>query len=152
PGWRLVNRDVGIQTNLVPTGREALGDYPALQQGTRLYLTLPDGSRAGFTFAPVVINLPGLPKELTYYHPAWQADPGVSYRLDSVDALLVRGGQGYYDQATGRPYNPADSFFGGGYTLTAPDGSRDLIGSRGVYEHVTADGHVLYVSDSGITA
>src|SRR5262249_19882968 len=150
--WRLVNRDVGLQTDLAPTGLESFGVYPALRQGTRLYLTLPDGSRAGFTFAPVLVHLPGLPKELTYYYPAWQADPGVSYRLDSVKTLLARGGKNFYDQATGRPYNPAAPFFGPtGYTLTAPDNSQDLIGANGIAEHITADGHVLHISDSGIT-
>src|SRR5262249_16919084 len=38
------------------------------------------------------------------------------------------------------------------YTLTAPDGSRNLIGPRGIFEHDTADGHVLHISDAGITA
>src|SRR5262249_37373237 len=136
-----------------PTGLESLGVFPALQQGTRLYLTLPDGTRAGFTFEPTVINLPGLPRELTYYYPAWQADPGITYRLDSVPTLLVRGGTRYYAQATGRAYNPLAPFFGGAsYTLTAADGSRDLIGPRGIFEHDTSDGHVLRISDSGITA
>ncbi len=100
-----------------------------------------------------MVNLPGLPNELTYYYPAWQADPGVDYQLDSVQTLLVRGGSRFYDQATGRPYNPADPAFGpGGYTLTAPDGSRDVIGGGGVVEHIDADGGVLHVSDSGIAA
>ena len=153
PGWSLVNRDVGLQTDLAPTGLESFGVYPALKQGTRLYLTLPDGSRAGFTFAPVPVNLPGQPSELTYFYPAWQSDPGVSYQLASVQTLLVRGGNDYYDQATGRPYNPADPFFGqNGYTLTAPDGSQELIGANGIAEDVTAAGQVLHVSDSGITA
>ncbi len=153
PGWSLVNRDVALQTNLTLTGREALGDYPALQQGTRLYLTLPDGSRAGYTFEPVAVNLPGQPSELTYYYPAWRADAGVSYQLASDRTLLVRGGNDYYDQATGRAYNPSDPFFGPtGYTLTAPDGSQALIGANGIAETITATGHVLHVSDSGITA
>jgi YD repeat-containing protein len=153
PGWRLANRDVGLQTGLAPTGLETYGVYPAMQQGTRLYLTLPDGSRAGFTFAPVAVNLPGQPSELTYFYPVWQADPGVSYQLTSVKTLLVRGGNDYYDQATGRPYNPADPFFSAtAYTLTAPDGSQELIGANGIAEQITADGHVLHVSDSGITA
>ncbi len=153
PGWTLVGRDVDLQTGLAPTGLESYGVYPAMQVGTRVYLTLPDGTRAGFTFEPVAVDLPDQPSELTYYYPAWQADPGVAYQLASVQTLLVKGGNDYYDQATGRPYNPADPFFGPtGYTLTAPDGSQELIGANGVAELITAAGQVLHVSDSGITA
>src|SRR5262249_12211412 len=111
------------------------------------------GLRFVFALSPSVVKLSGLPKELTYFEPSWQADPGVTYRLDSVPTLLVRGGSNYYDQATGRAYNPLDPFYGGAsYTLTAPDGSRDLIGPHGIYEHDTASGQVLRISGSGITA
>ncbi len=153
PGWSLVSRDVFLQTSLAPTGEESLGVYPAMQQGTRLYLTLPNGTRAGFTFEPVAVNLPDQPSNLTYFYPAWQADTGVTYQLSSVKTLLVRGGNDYYDQATGRSYNPSDPFFGPtGYTLTAPDDSQELIGANGIAELITASGSVLRVSSSGITA
>src|SRR5262249_42910804 len=91
-----------------------------------------------------------------YFRPAWQADPGVVYQLASVQTLLVQGGDLFYDQATGQPYNPANPAFDGAgadYTLTAPDGSRDLIDAvRGVIEHDTPTGQRLFVGDSGITA
>ena len=59
-----------------------------------------------------------------------------------MSTLLVRGGDRFYDQATGQPYHPASAAFDGpDYTLIAPDGSRDLIDTqRGVVEHVAADG------------
>ena len=153
PGWTLVNRDVDLQTSLAPTGLESYGVYPAMQQGTRLYLTLPDGDRAGFTFNPMPVSLPDQPSELTYYYPAWKADTGVTYELTSVQTLLVKGGNDYYDQATGLPYNPLNPYFGAtGYTLTAADGSQELIGANGVAEFITAAGQVFHVSDSGITA
>src|SRR5262249_39876120 len=47
PGWRLVNRDVQIQIGVAPTGKESFGLYAPLQDGTRLYLTLPSGDRVG---------------------------------------------------------------------------------------------------------
>src|SRR5207302_1310411 len=155
PGWRLVNRDVLVQTDAATTGREAFGVYGALRLGARLYLTLPTGERAGFTFRPVPVTVPGLPPEVKYYRPAWQADTGVVYQLASVQTLLVQGGDLFYDQATGQPYNPANPAFDGAgadYTLTAPDGSRDLIDTvRGVIEHDTPTGQRLYIGDSGIT-
>ncbi|MCH5373555.1 MAG: hypothetical protein JJ992_06230, partial [Planctomycetes bacterium] len=153
-GWRLVNRDVQMQIDAPLTGREALGVYHPISEGTRLYLALPNGTRAGFTFDPVPVQVPGLPDNLVYYRPAWSPDDGVAYQLDSVDTLLVRGGDRYYDQSTGQPYHPANPFFeGADYILTAPDGTRDLIDSRrGIVERVTADGTRLFISDSGIAA
>src|SRR5262249_48252823 len=154
PGWRLVNRDVDVQIDAALTGREEFGVYGALRLGGRLSLTLPTGERAGFTFRPVLVNVPGLPPEVQYFEPAWQADDGVTYHLDSVATLLVRGGDFFYDQATGQPYNPANpAFAGADYTLTAPDGSRDLIDAvRGVIEHDTPAGQRLFIGDSGISA
>src|SRR5262249_54712723 len=141
-------------TDAALTGREEFGVYGALRFGARLYLTLPTGERVGFSFRPVPVNLPGLPASLQYYRPAWQADAGVAYHLDSVQTLLVRGGDFFYDQATGQPYNPANpAFDGADYPLTAPDGSRDLIDtSRGVVEHDLPSGVRLFIGDSGITA
>jgi YD repeat-containing protein len=153
-GWRLVGRDVGLQVGLDPTGREEFGVYAPLALGTRLYLTLPTGQRAGFTFRPVKVTVLGLPAQLEYFRPAWEADSGVAYQLQSFDTLLVRGGNLFYDQATGQPYNPANPLFAGAdYTLVAPDGSRDLIdATRGVTEHRTPTGQRLFFRDSGITA
>ena len=37
----------------------------------------------------------------------------MDYVLDSVEAVLILGGNRLYDLKTARPYNPADSFFGG---------------------------------------
>ena len=49
-----------------------------LEEGTRLYLTLPDGSRAGFTFRPTEVPMLGLPAQLKYYRPAWVADASLT--------------------------------------------------------------------------
>ncbi|MCA9140961.1 MAG: putative Ig domain-containing protein, partial [Planctomycetales bacterium] len=153
-GWRLANRDVEIQVNVPSTGRETLGVYEALREGTRLYLTLPNGQRGGFSFHPVAVSPPGLPSGFVYYRPNWLADSGVNYQLESVDTLLIRGGDRYYDQASGRPYHPADSFFeGSDYVLRATDGSYQRIDSQdGVTESVSASGSRLRISDSGIVA
>src|SRR5262249_40633242 len=79
-GWRLANRDFDIQTNVPPTGREDLGVFNPFRIGTRVYVTLPDGTRAGFTFAPQPHQQSGL----TYYTPAFLADAGVAYQLSSA--------------------------------------------------------------------
>ncbi|NLS91835.1 MAG: hypothetical protein GXX96_06600, partial [Planctomycetaceae bacterium] len=149
-GWRWANREVHLQTNVVSNAEQHLGVYPAFREGTRLYLTAPDGQRLGFTFAPQEVSMPGV----VCYRPAWQADPGVAYELQSVDLRLSRGGNQYFDQASGQPYNPANPLFAGAdYTLVAPDGTQFVIDSvRGIVEQTTADGQRLFLSDSGVTA
>src|SRR5207247_7164721 len=78
-GWRLANRDFDLQTSVPPTGFEDRGTYAPFRLDTRVYMTLPDGQRVGFSFTPQRHALPGL----VYYTRAWQADAGVAWKLDS---------------------------------------------------------------------
>ncbi|HYU32388.1 MAG TPA: putative Ig domain-containing protein [Thermoanaerobaculia bacterium] len=132
-GWRSANRDTDLQTGVPP-------DEP-FRFGTRVYLTLPDGRRAGFTFAPERRELPGL----IYYTPAWRGDPGVEHRLDSAPTLLAAGGQRLYDLRTARPYRPET------WTLTAPDGTVDRLDGTGtVTQEILPNGTRLFFAGSGI--
>ncbi len=76
-GWRLANTDTEIQTDVPLTGNEDLGVYNPFRIGTRLYLTLPDGSRVGFTFEPVAHEQTGV----TYLHARLRGRPRC--RLDA---------------------------------------------------------------------
>src|SRR5207245_1907019 len=146
-GWRLALRDFALETDLPPTGRETLGVFNPFRSGTRLQLTLPDGRRVGFTFTPEEHQLPGL----TFFTPAFVADPGVGWTLHSADAKLTLAGNRFYDLGTGRPYNPASGEFAGPqYTLTAPHGTRyhARVG-QGVEAILAPGGARLSVSDSG---
>ncbi|MGA2068563.1 MAG: CARDB domain-containing protein, partial [Thermoguttaceae bacterium] len=147
-GWSLAGVDTDIQTSVPPTGQEAEGVYNPFVVGTRLYLTLPDGGRAGFTFTPVEHEQTGL----IYYTPAFTADSGVDYTLTSAAAVLTEAGNRFYDLKTGLPYNPASGFFTGpDYTLTGPDGTVYAIdASRGVVEETQPSGATLQITDSGI--
>ena len=89
---------------------------------------------------------------LTYYTPAFQADPGVDYTLDAAPANLLLARNRLYDRLTGVPYNPASGQFGSGhYTLTAPDDTQYVIHTdNGVQEMITPGGVPLYYSDAGI--
>jgi len=149
-GWRLANVDPEIQTSVPPTGRENLGTYNPFVDGTRVYLTLPDGQRVGYTFAPEKHVQSGV----TYYTPEFVADPGVTYRLDSAYVVLSKGPNGYYELQTARPYNPANGAFGrADYTLTAADGTvSHLSTAHGVLDETMPGGNQLYFSDSGITS
>ena len=149
-GWSLAGQDTALQTSVPPTGQESDGIFNAFVEGTRVYLTLPSGQRVGFTFKPVRHNQSGV----TWYTPAYVADTGVTWHLDSVSAVLIRGGNGFYDAQTAIPYNPANNSLGGpGYTLKAPDGTVYHIDAvRGVVDEVLPGGERLYYSGSGISS
>ncbi len=149
-GWRLANTDTDIETNSPLTGNEDLGVYNPFRIGTRVYLTLPDGNRVGFTFEPIAHEQSGI----TYYTPAFQADPGIDWTLTSAYDVMTLAGNRFYDLRTGLPYNPAsEDFTGPDYTLTGPDGTvYDLSTTRGVVEEVLPSGVALTYSSSGITA
>jgi RHS repeat-associated protein len=149
-GWRLVNREVDPQLGVALTGSEALGVFNPVVNGTRLYLTLPNGSRVGFTFAPTAITQSGV----IYYEPAWRADSGVTYTLSSTPDILLKAGNRYYDATTGQPYNPTNPALGTPrYILTGPDGTQQTIdATRGVVvQELLPSGAKLFLSDSGIT-
>jgi hypothetical protein len=148
-GWRLALRDTNIQSDVPLTGRESLGDYAPFEAGTRVYVTLPTGDRVGFTFEPVKQSIPGL----VYYTPAFVADPGVNWTLQSAATQLSRIGSRFYDLQTGQPYNPAGWSTGTQYTLVAPDGtSYEIDASLGVTGIDFTDGVHFAVSGSGIYA
>src|SRR5947207_15522228 len=83
-GWRLAWRDMDLVSDLPGTGREAFGAYAPLVEGTRVFLTLPTGERAGFTFTPEHVSLGGI----TWYAPRLVADAGVTWQLTSGKSKL----------------------------------------------------------------
>ena len=149
-GWRLANADFNLQTNVPLTGREELGIYSPLESGSRLYLTVPNGDRIGFTFTPQKISQLGV----TYYKPVWTADDGVTYELSSNEVNLTRVGDRFFDLETARPYNPANAGFDGfAYSLTAADGTTYHLDAQGtVQEQITPAGDRFFFSSSGITS
>ena len=123
--WGFLGLDVDLQTS-VGTARDESGALPGLRLGSRAYLTLPTGERAGFTFAPVTETI----GSLTFYRPAWIADGDHGFTLDSVDRQLRRIGSAFYDVESGFAYNPAEAVYGSqDYSLTAPDGTRYTLDS-----------------------
>ncbi len=95
PGWTWDPTDVNLQVNVPTTGLESAGVYAPFMDGTRLYLTRPDGVRTGFTFTPTTELL----GTVALYHPAWTADdstggwtlaPFNSATLTKAGAQLLR--------------------------------------------------------------
>ena len=104
-GWRL-----RLPGRVTDTAREGAGgwDSEAYNGGTRVFVTLPDGRREGFTFAPYQITpfFPGLV-------PAFRPDPGVTSTLETGVTFLVRSGAEIWELFG--PYNPSR------FTLTTRD-------------------------------
>ena len=147
-GWRLTLQDMRLESNVPSTKSPAVKEPYRI--GTRVTLTLPDGRRAGFTFAPHRHEVTGL----TWYTPAWQADDGVDFTLNSADGMLTLAGDRLYDFQTAQPYDPASGrFTGSPFTLTGPDGTSYELGATGTVRALNmTDGTRIVVSDAGMFA
>lgn len=150
-GWQLDIRDTRLQTSVPATGDEADGIFNPFRERTHVSLTLPDGSRQGFTFAPRSrFNLFGL----NLFRPEFTPDTGVTSTLtvDQFDLFRSRDGAFFGFAVGGLPYNPADSAFGGHYTLTTRDGTAyEIDGITGNVRRVTdRNSNTLTYTDDGV--
>ncbi len=124
--WPLVNPQLSLNAG---GSSDDVGAFRSLTDNARVYLTLPTGERVGFTFAPQ----PNAPiGQLETFAPAWTADDGVEWQLESLDRRLVQGGDDYFVVGTGLPYSPtiaeADET---PFALVSPDGQRYAFGQTG---------------------
>ena len=148
-GWRWTLGDFRIQTNLPVDRRESFGVFEPMRDGTRLYLTVPSGERVGFTFTPQQIET----GSLVIYRPAWTADVGHDFVLESAQSTLRKADGKYYQLNTGLPYHPASPFIDGpAYTVVGADGSRYELDGVGRASTLTlAGGTQVLVDGSNIT-
>ncbi|MEX2214855.1 MAG: putative Ig domain-containing protein [Phycisphaeraceae bacterium] len=120
-GWRLELQDFKIATNLPDPSIDDDLIVAGFREGTRVYLTRPDGIREGFTFQPRPDGpLGGF---LGIFVPHFVPDEGVKSTL-TVDDVKLRFNPslGEYQSYVGLlPYNPASDLFGGTYTLTTKE-------------------------------
>ena len=154
-GWRLEYRDANLRVGLAKSGLEDLGIYTPFKPGVKVYLTLPGGTREGFTFTPDLRTLPGFGGPgLTVATPHFTPDRGVRDTLSVRGGTLLVNDTGELMAAGGLPWNPADPDFGGGYTVTTPDGTRYTIdGTTGLLGSAAdANGNTLTFTDAGVTS
>ncbi len=149
-GWQLAGFDPQITSDLVPSAAQTEGVYGAFQIGTRVYINLPDGTRASYTFTPTSTTV----GPLTIYQPSWTANGNVNYRLSTVNVQLEDDGGNMNQFGTGLPYNPASGRFGNvAWTLTATDGTRyDYSPAGTLLDIVSPSGVMLIASNSGLVA
>ena len=125
-GWTLSMSNTTVQVIHQDNDLSDFGDYVPMEDGDRVYVTLPDGTREGFTFeaqpdesiGPVVID----------YTPAFIPDAdarGDQLLVNTVD--LTQVGNEFVNEATGDSYNPALPEFGNNYTLQQSDGTQLII-------------------------
>ena len=135
-----------------------------LHQGDRLYATLLDGRRVGFTFTPTA----SLQNGITVYRPAWASDAGVDWTLKTYDQVLQKVGSdnAFYRVGTGLPYNltldPGSSLPVSTLMLVAPSGQtygyaqsgETALGPRFVLERITSSDQTRFLrwTDSGLVA
>ena len=124
-GWTLSETDYQLSVNTLGNGLGSFSDYVPLEGGNRVVVTLPDGTEEGFTFEPQPVYAgDGLLPIVEYYQPYFVPDPGVTDTLtvQPVDLSLIPGTNEYYGGDDDDDYNPAQSEFGGDYTLTNESG------------------------------
>ena len=165
-GWRLEFRDTDLQTSVEPPDliQKELGEYSPFKEDSKVYITLPGGKRETFTFKarPSHLNAylrgpagnAGVEGDVGMYHPEFESEEGSTNTLTVRDLRLRKNSQGEYYGLVGQPYNPADSYFGGVYTLTTKEGiAYDIDAVTGDLLTVTdTNGNTLTFSDDGISS
>ncbi|NJK64853.1 MAG: RHS repeat protein [Synechococcaceae cyanobacterium SM2_3_1] len=135
---------------------------------TKVFVTLPGGTRETFFFDPTIIIwslfLPGSQGNLFY--PAFRPDKGVTSELRVKDAVRTAIGfsnddatnaiflnpDGEYVNVQGQRYNPANPYFGGIYILRTKEGIEyEIDGQTGDINAITdPNGNQLTFTDNGL--
>ncbi len=130
-GWTLSIQDAQIRETIPVNPLEADGLAFAatpFRDGTRVFLTNPEGRRVGFTFRPTPqFSLFGGGSFL----PRFVADVGVYDTLDVGSVPLRKIGNEFYSGFFGEPFNPT------AYRLTTKDGTVYEYGQFGGLANVT---------------
>ena len=152
-GWRLEYRNTDLRTSLPKSGLEDIGIYTPFKRGTKVFLTLPGGTRQGFTFTPEIKVLPGFGRNnnLVLASPKFTPDRGVTSTLSAGSGQLFVNEFGEMFAAGGTPWNPASLDFVG-YTLTTQDGIKFHIdGKSGLMSSLSdRSNNTLNFTENGI--
>jgi RHS repeat-associated protein len=144
-GWRLGLRNARIRETVPPgAGNGLFSDAQPFRTGTKVYLDLPDGRRAGFAFAP---EFGGGGFFFSFSNPKFATDPGFEgYRLE-VDATPISQRA---DGSWGTPlfsldYNPND------YRLVTPEGLTYFYNQQAGLQKITdQNNNVVTFTSAGI--
>ncbi len=151
-GWSLDIAKTKIEKQIDPNRLPDLSGYVPFRDGDRIFVTLPDGTKEGFTFfGKARTSFLGVVLD---YVPFFIADVGIKSKLVVDSVTLKKVGDDYLDYASGRLYNPADPTFGGSYELQLRNGSSLVIDARTGELSSIADraGNEVTVSPDGFTS
>lgn len=114
-GWFLDVKKVKPEIDRSTTGSPGFRGYAAFEEGTRINVTLEDGTTEGFTFRA----LPGqtLFGVVLSWRPNFDPDPTNTYLMEVPQVDLYQLGSEYMDGG-GATYTPEDPLFGGSVTLS----------------------------------
>jgi RHS repeat-associated protein len=146
-GWTLSVSDPQIRETIPLNPLEKDGLFFAatpFREGTRVYLTNPEGRRVGFTFKPTrQFSLFGGGS----FAPTFVSDPGVSDKLDVGSVPLRKIGDAFYSGFFGDPFNPS------AYRLTTKSGVVYEYGQFSGLSKVTdRNGNRLEFTSEGISS
>ncbi|NJK63452.1 MAG: RHS repeat protein [Synechococcaceae cyanobacterium SM2_3_1] len=169
-GWRLEFKDADVRVNLPrdPVFEELGYRSVGFRDETKVFVTLPGGTRETFFFDPTIVIwslfLPGSQGNLFY--PAFRPDKGVTSQLRVKDAVETAIGfsnndatnaiflnpDGEYVNVQGQRYNPANPYYGGIYILRTKEGIEyEIDGQTGDINAITdPNGNVLTFTDDGL--
>jgi RHS repeat-associated protein len=161
-GWSLdiATTEISVVIGNGANAQKGFSRYEPIQDGTHITITLPDGTKEGFTFQPKSANSSSSPfagiVKTPYYYPAWIPDVGTKSTLAVPQILMYAWGDGTYymmdDYGDGmNDYSPAaGSAF---LTLTLRNGVDLVIDATTgkLCEAVDLTGSKLTFSDHGIT-
>ncbi len=144
-GWNLSVADPQIRESLPVNPLEEEGLFFAatpFREGTRVYLTNPEGRRVGFTFRPQrQFSIFGGGSFSARFVP----DPGVQDRLDVGQPQLRKVGDGFYNGFFGDPFNPS------AYRLTTKNGVVYEYGQFGGLDNITdRNGNRIEIRPDGV--
>lgn len=143
PGWSLALpgdvTDSKLETDSDQGLVQLLGNEP-FSHGTRVFVTLPDGRRVGFTFEPQTVGHPVPFQHFVHFEP----DEGVQETLEAVGpALVANYGGVFFDFAI--PYNPDT------YILTTEQGLEYTISEESGLQLIEdANGNTISVTPEGL--
>jgi RHS repeat-associated protein len=152
-GWSQVLGGFAAQPDPATLAPAFLNGLPTYKDGTRVYVTRPDGGVDGYTFTPV-------PAEVLFgivlsWYPAFTRDPDVlnDLRADRVPLTKIESTGEYIDYELGG-YNPALPSFGGAFDVVEYTGlTHEIDAATGVQVRVRdRRDNTLTFTDDGITS
>ncbi|QDU62393.1 tRNA(Glu)-specific nuclease WapA precursor [Planctomycetes bacterium Pan216] len=135
-GWTVDIANTDVEIGLVSNGLGLNSNFPAFHEGSRVTITLPDGSTESFTFRPQTRGeISGVSPT---YDPYFRPDAGVTSQLivPKVPLRRITGTDEYVSLGTGVSYNPQDPGIssptqeGGTFILRTKTGLEYLIDAK----------------------